>query len=93
MGQRERSGPVPVKSEFKYENHIDCEMNEDQHVVKPSNWPPFQVGRLGELPSMALQCVLCNCHLVVYEKHATGELKGVKVLLPEQQPKVEATKR
>ncbi len=92
MGQRQRTTPQGVR-EFKYLSVIECEENEDQHVAKPRSWPPRRQGNQTGDPSMALRCELCNCHLVVYKGHATGDMPGIKVdlsLVQAQKAKVTA---
>ena len=62
--------------------HEQCEMNED-HIVRPTSWPPVRKGyEVGE-PTMSLQCELCGVNVVVYAGHANGEMEGVKVIVPE----------
>ena len=65
--------------------HEQCEMAEENHVAKPAHWPPVRKGRQGEDPYVECLCVNCGVNLQVYAQHATGELGGVKVILP--QPK------
>jgi len=83
MGQRAPKGAPKVVSLYKYQSVAECEENEDQHVVKPSSWPPRRIGNIVGDPSLSLQCQLCAGWVIVYKAHATGELPGVKVIMPE----------
>lgn len=83
MGQRQPKGPPKAPSPYKYQSVAECEEHEDQHVVKPTSWPPRRIGNIVGDPSMSLRCELCGGWLVVYKAHATGELAGVKVIMPE----------
>ena len=82
MGQRKRTAELPPPSEFKYANVVECEENEDAHVVRPTVWPPRRQGNQAGDPSVPLQCTLCSGWVITYEGHATGQLPGVKVILP-----------
>lgn len=74
--------------------HEQCEINEDDtHEVRPTTWPPPRLGNLGGDPSLSLQCVHCGAWLVVYSGHATGRLKGIRVVLPEPAPAIEPERR
>ena len=81
------------RSPFKYKGdlnanlrpHEQCESEEEdgRHQVSPKTWPPTRKGHESGEPSLSLTCDLCGVNLVVYAGHATGELEGVRVLLPE----------
>jgi hypothetical protein len=82
-------------SGFKYKGikdenvrpHEQCEMeNDDTHEVHPTTWPPPRIGTQGGDPSVSLRCVHCGAWLVVYQGHATGEMQGIRVVLPESAP-------
>ena len=100
MAQRQRT-TTQERSPYKYQGikdenirpHEECEMNEDGHVVKPTRWPPPRLGGVGGDPSLDLRCTLCGVNLVVYAGHATGELPGVTVILPEPGAEPEARRR
>jgi hypothetical protein len=64
--------------------HEQCEMqSDDTHEVHPTTWPPPRIGNQGGDPSISLQCVYCGAWCIVYKGHYTGELKGIRVVLPE----------
>lgn len=91
MGRRAILPPAPP-SPYKYTGskdegirpHEQCEMSEpdSKHQVTPKSWPPARLGHQVGDPSVSLRCDLCGVNLVVYEKHATGEMDGVRVILP-----------
>ena len=82
MPQRQPRTPKVV-SPYRYQSVAECEENEDHHVVRPSSWPPRRTGNMAGDPYLSLQCELCAGWLVVYRAHATGDMPGVKVILPE----------
>lgn len=84
MGQRQASDTPKVNGDYKYPNLVACEEHEDFHVVKPNVWPPPRIGHFGGDPSLSAVCELCGCNLVVYQGHATGEIPGIKVILPKK---------
>ena len=83
MPQREKKIVAVVPTQFRYQSVVECEENEDHHVVRPSSWPPRRTGTMAGDPHLSLQCELCAGWVIVYKGHATGELRGVKVILPE----------
>lgn len=80
------------KSPYKYTGdinanirpHEQCEMSEPdgKHQVSPTSWPPRRTRGQVDEPSMSLICDLCGTNVIVYAEHATGELDGVRVILP-----------
>jgi hypothetical protein len=95
MSRREKRQAAPPPSEYKYRGyeaegggrvapHEECEMN-GNHRVRPPFWPPRSTGAVSNGdPSMALVCELCGCWVITYEKHGTGEIEGVDVIIPEK---------
>ena len=91
MGRRQARVVEP--SQYKYAGnkdegirpHEQCETEEPdgKHEVHPTAWPPPRIGNQPGDPSMSLPCVLCGANLIVYKRHATGEMDGVRVVLPE----------
>ena len=86
MPRRLPKGEQPLPSPFKYKSVAECEENtpDGKHIVRPTAWPPQRLGRHSGEPSMALSCELCNGRVIVYAKHATGEIDGVTVILPDK---------
>lgn len=83
---------VPDASGYKYKGikdenirpHEQCEMeNDDTHEVHPTVWPPQRVGNQGGTPTVTLQCVHCGAWCIAQREHATGELPGLRVVLPQ----------
>ena len=96
MGQRPRqNAPAPTgERDYRYKGdvnanirpHEQCEMEQDAHVAKPKTWPPVKIGnQLGE-PYVEARCQDCGAWLQVYAGHATGALKGIRVVLPQAAP-------
>jgi hypothetical protein len=84
MGQRPKKGGTAEASKYRYQSVEACEEAEDFHVVTPKTWPPVRIGNQGGDPYLSAQCELCGGWLIVYRGHATGEMKGIKVNLPEK---------
>jgi hypothetical protein len=78
--------PTPAGVAAGYRGHEECEVENDAHVVRPTSWPPRPKGVTDFAPTMDLLCELCGCHVLAEAAHATGQLKGVKVILPEPAP-------
>jgi hypothetical protein len=92
MGQRPKQGsPAVAGRDYKYQGikdinlrpHEQCEQEEDNHVVYPTVWPPQRIGNQGGDPYVSLQCVNCGAWCLVHKGHYTGEMKGIRVVLPE----------
>ena len=84
MGQRNANALPQKQPGGTWDTFIECEVNHDTHEVHPTVWPPVPVNNGDANPSMALPCVRCGCMNIVYRGHATGELKGVSVVLPQE---------
>ena len=83
MGQRDASA-LPARPLNKtWDDFISCEVTFDAHEVHPTTWPPPRLGTTPGDPSMALPCVRCGANCIVYKAHATGEMRGITVILPE----------
>ena len=80
MGQRAKTAEV-APSSYKYPSMEACEEQEDAHQFTPKAWPPRKLVNQIEEPSIGGRCDLCGCHLTVYSGHATGEIKGIRVVL------------
>ena len=89
MGQRDPSALPAKQHGGTWDDFIACEVAHDTHEVHPTVWPPPRLGNQVGDPSMALPCVRCGAISIVYEGHATGQLKGVTVVLP----KIEVTSK
>ena len=82
MGQRNASA-LPAKPEGgTWDTFIQCEVEHDEHEVHPTTWPPPRTGNIAGDPSMNLVCVRCGTNCPTYVGHATGKIKGIKVVLP-----------
>ena len=87
MGQRSETA-LPTRPIAKtWDDFIQCEVTRDEHEVHPTVWPPPRTGTIAGDPSMALPCVHCGATSIVYKGHATGELRGVRVVLPNEKKK------
>ena len=70
-------------SRYRYQNLVECE-EAGNHRVTPTTWPPPKTATMTTDPHLNMQCELCAAWLVVYEGHATGQLKDIDVILPER---------
>lgn len=102
MASQRARGGVIESSEYKYRGlkdegirpHEQCEMQEDDtHEVHPTSWPPPRIGNIGGDPSVTLRCVHCGAWVITYAGHATGQMKGVRVVLPEPAAEAEPPRR
>ncbi len=83
MGQRDASALPARPSNKTWDDFVQCEVDYDEHEVHARTWPPPRLGNQGGDPSISLPCVRCGTNCIVYQGHATGELKGITVVLPE----------
>lgn len=61
----------------------ECARSKEGHVAQPSTWPPrARRGAKDEQPSIAVQCVQCGVHLVLYD----DEQDGITVVKPPTKP-------
>ena len=87
-----RQASATARSPYRYQGnkdenlrpHEQCETEQEdgKHQVSPKSWPPARLGTQVGDPSLSLRCDLCGVNVVVYAKHATGALDGVRVILP-----------
>lgn len=91
MARPKRTATGTAPSKYKYTGHfeggdwipphVECEEAGD-HQVTPTLWPPPRTARDAADPHINVRCDLCGAHLAVYEGHATGQMGGVTVVLP-----------
>lgn len=83
MGQRSATGMPARQPGGTWDTFIKCEIEHDTHEVHPTHWPPQRFNASDLNPSMSLPCVRCGVNCIVYRGHATGQMKGITVVLPE----------
>ena len=92
MGQRPKSALPNRSTAGTWETFVQCEVEHDAHEVHPTSWPPRRLSAMDMNPTMALTCVRCGCQCLAEAGHATGDIAGIKVVLPEI-PKAEKAKQ
>lgn len=83
MGQRPASALPTRPTHGTWDTFVACEVEHNAHEVHPTAWPPKRYNAMDMNPSMALPCVRCGAQCLAEAGHATGELPGIHVVLPE----------